>query len=125
MIKTGIDIIEVTRIEQNVDKYGEKFLKRIFTEKEINYCESRNVQKYQSYAGRFAAKEAVFKAVSGSLDNKFNVEWKDIEVLNDMSGRPYVNLTGKLKEMLSQGCNIDVSISHIEKTAVASCILQF
>ena len=70
LLKTGIDIIEVKRIEEGIEKYGEKFLNRVFTEKEIEYCESKKAQKFQSYAGRFAGKEAVFKAVSAYLDNK-------------------------------------------------------
>ena len=118
MIKTGIDIIEVTRIEQNVDKYGEKFLKRIFTEKEINYCESRNVQKYQSYAGRFAAKEAVFKAISPIINNKYDIGWKNIEILKKQDGRPYVNL---LNMNLSK-VKIDISISHVKDVATATAV---
>ena len=91
-ISNGIDIIEVERIEKNIEKFGEQFLNRVFTKNEIEYCESKKVQKYQSYAGRFAAKEATFKAVSSWLENKYDLEWKDIEVLNDDSGRPYINI---------------------------------
>ena len=64
IVKTGIDIIEVSRIEDSISKFGNSFLNRVFTEKEIEYCESKKVQKFQSYAGRFAAKEAIFKAIS-------------------------------------------------------------
>lgn len=121
-IKTGIDIIEVNRIKENIDKYGDKFLSRVYTKNEIEYCESKNVQKFQSYAGRFAAKEAIFKALSDYIDNKFEIEWKDIEILNDESGKPKVYLYGKLNEKF---CNIDVSISHIESMAVANSIAVF
>lgn len=118
-IKTGIDIIEVSRIRKNIEKYGEKFLHRVFTENEITYCESKNVQKFQSYAGRFAAKEAVFKALSDDVDNKFEIEWKDIEILNDESGKPRVFLHGKLEKI---SCYLDVSISHVESMAVANAV---
>ena len=63
-IKTGIDIIEISRIKENVDNLQDKFINRIYTDKEIEYCESKKKQKYQHYAARFAAKEAVFKAIS-------------------------------------------------------------
>lgn len=119
IIKTGIDVIEVSRIENNIKKFGDSFLKRIYTDKEIEYCESKNVQKYQSYAGRFAAKEAVFKAISAFLNNKFEIEWKDIEVLNDKNGRPFVNYLGKDIGAL----NIDISISHVDSLAIANVIV--
>lgn len=150
IFKTGVDIIEVVRIKENIEKHGQAFLNRVFTDKEIEYCEDRNVQKFQSYAGRFAAKEAVFKAVSGFLDNKFDIEWKDIEVLNDDNGRPFVNFSDELCGKFSEFCNnslnigvecesngelnynskgklnynIDISISHIKEIAVASVVMQ-
>lgn len=120
VIKTGIDVIEVSRIEDNISKFGDSFLNRIFTEKEIEYCESKNVQKYQSYAARFAAKEAVFKAVSDFLDNKFEMKWTDIEVLNDENGRPFVIYHGKNIGNIT----IDISISHINTLAVASVVVK-
>lgn len=111
IIKTGIDIIEVSRIEENITKHGNTFLNRIYTDKEIKYCESKKVQKFQSYAGRFAAKEAVFKAVSEFVENKFDIEWKDIEILNDESGRPFVMFHGNLEKKLLMGIiQIDLSI---------------
>ena len=138
IIKTGIDVIEVSRIEENIKKFGETFLNRIYTAKEIEYCESKKVQKYQSYAGRFAAKEAIFKAISESLDNKFDIEWKDIEVLNDKNGRPFVNFYGKLKEKFPTDLSntehqniaktnlftIDLSISHVSQLAVANAVVK-
>lgn len=130
MIKTGVDIIEVSRIKENIEKYEESFLNRVFTEKEIEYCESKKVQKYQSYAARFAAKEATFKAISYLLDNKFDIEWKDIEILNDKNGRPFVNLSGKLRKLIidlgkEDICNnIDISISHVRDCAIASVVCE-
>ena len=63
-IKTGTDIIEVKRIEESINEFGDLFLHRVFTNDEINYCDSKKVAKYQHFAGRFAAKEAIFKAIS-------------------------------------------------------------
>ena len=71
-ITNGTDIIEINRIKQNIEKYGDKFLKRIFTKKEIEYCEKRKNSKYQSYAVRFAAKEATYKALSEYINYKYN-----------------------------------------------------
>lgn len=119
-IKTGIDIIEVDRIKENIEKFGEHFLNKVFTEKEIEYCESKKTQKFESYAGRFAAKEAVFKAISSFLNNKFEIEWKNIEVLNDEMGRPYVNLS---VENFMRNVNMDISISHVKSMAIASVIV--
>ena len=121
-VKTGIDIIEVKRIKQSIEKYTDSFLNRVFTNSEIEYCEARKTQKFQSYAGRFAAKEAIFKAVSEKLENKFSIEWKDIEIINDENGRPFVNFYGKLKEIIGDNYEIDVSISHIGEYAVASVV---
>lgn len=121
-IKTGIDIIEVNRIKENIEKFGDKFLNRVFTEKEIEYCESKKVQKFQSYSGRFAAKEAIFKALSDNIDNKFEIEWKDIEIVNDKNGRPHAHLNGKLANF---NCKIDVSISHIQNMAISNAIAMF
>ena len=117
-------MIEVSRIEENIKKFGQAFLNRIYTEKEIEYCESKKVQKYQSYSGRFAAKEAVFKAVSELLNSKFDVEWKDIEILNDDNGRPHVNFYGAIAERLKSQYEIDVSISHVSTLAVASTVIK-
>ena len=122
-LKTGIDIIEVNRIKESIQKFGDKFLNRVFTNVEIKYCESKKNQKFQSYAGRFAAKEAIFKATSEFLNNKFEVEWKDVEILNDKNGRPYVKLHYNIKDLVGTENNIDISISHINDYAVASVVL--
>ena len=117
-IKTGIDIIEIERVKQSIEETDGKFCERVYTEKEIEYCESKKIQKYQHYAARFAAKEAVLKAISQLLESKFDIEWKEIEILNDENGRPYVNL-------LKEGINItdiDISISHCKTYAVASVV---
>lgn len=116
-VSCGTDIIEIERIKENIENLGNKFLERVFTEKEIEYCESKNVQKYQHYAARFAAKEATFKAISWKLKDKYQISWKDIEVENDKQGRPTLNIIGvNLKDVES----IDLSISHCKQYAVAN-----
>lgn len=93
-IKCGTDIIEIARIRESIEDTGGAFLKRVYTEKEIAYCESKKKMKYQHYAARFAAKEAVFKAISGFFE-KYEITWKDIEITNDENGRPEVHLIRK------------------------------
>lgn len=117
-IKTGVDIIEIERVKKSIEETEGKFCERVFTQKEIEYCESKKAQKYQHYAARFAAKEAVFKAISFNLSNKYDIGWKDIEILNDDAGRPYVNI---LKPNIKIG-DIDISISHCKEYAVSSVI---
>lgn len=118
-IRIGTDIIEISRIKKSIEDTDNKFIERIYTNKEIEYCESRKSQKYQHYAVRFAGKEAVFKSISSMLKKKFEVDWKDIEILNDSSGRPYVNI---LKSKISDKINIDISLSHCKEYAVANVI---
>lgn len=82
-IRTGVDIIEVNRIKESIEQIGQVFVDRIFTEKEQEYCEKSNKMKYQHYAARFAAKEAIFKAISKNINNTSNWLWKNIEIYND------------------------------------------
>lgn len=121
-VTCGTDIIEIERIKKAIQEIGNKFLERIFTEKEIAYCESKKIQKYQHYAARFAAKEAVFKAVSGSLEDKYAISWKDIEILNDEQGRPNVNLFILKNKGIE---NIDISLSHCKQYATANVIVVY
>ena len=115
--RIGTDIIEVERIKNAME--NAEFSTRVFTPEEIEYCESgADKIKYQRYAARFAAKEAVFKAISPILANKFDIEWKDIEVIKDDQDRPYIKIyNDKVKNVV-----IDVSISHVEDYATATAI---
>lgn len=119
-ISCGTDIIEIKRIKESIEDLGEKFLERVYTNKEIAYCESKKNQKYQHYAARFAAKEAVFKAISNKLSNKYDIGWKNIEVINNENGRPHVNLLNieilEIEEM-------DISISHCKEYATANVVV--
>ena len=119
-IKSGIDIIEVERIKNSID---ENFLNKVYTENEIQYCESKKKNKYQSYAARFAVKEAAFKAISTLIKDKYSISWKNIETTNDENGRPsvkFISLTKEVEKELAKIESIDVSISHLEEYAVAT-----
>ncbi len=119
-INCGTDIIEIDRIKDSVENIGDSFLSRVYTKNEIQYCESKKVQKYQHYAARFAAKEAVFKAISVLLDDKYSICWKDIEIINDEQGKPKVNLIGVNLKNVEQ---IDLSISHCKLYATANVVV--
>lgn len=121
-ISCGIDIIEIDRIKDSIEDIGEKFIKKVFTDKEIEYCESKRMQKYQHYAGRFAAKEAAFKAVSARLNDKYSVCWQDFEVVNDEQGKPQINLKNINTENIE---NIDISISHCKLYATANVVILY
>ena len=117
----GTDIIEVDRIEKLIKEKNEKFLNRIYTKKEIDYCESKGPSKYQYYAGRFAAKEAVFKILSIHLSKtKRPLIFKDIEILNREDGVPYINIHNNV--MVAYLSDLNISISHIKKYAIAVAI---
>lgn len=118
-ITNGTDIIEINRIKQNIEKYGDKFLKRIFTQKEIEYCEKRKNFKYQSYAVRFAAKEATYKALSEYINFKYY--WNDFEVINEKNGKPVIKLNFELNNLKS----LEVSLSHCKTYAIANVIAIF
>ena len=106
-VTCGTDIIEIERIKESIENLGAKFLERVYTKKEIEYCEEKKSQKYQHYAARFAAKEAAFKAISWKIKDKYEVCWKDFEVVNDKQGRPKLNIIGiDLKDIE----NIDLSM---------------
>ena len=116
-VTCGTDIIEIQRIQNSIEKLGEKFLNRVFTEKEIEYCESKNKQKYQHYAARFAAKEAAFKAISWKIKDKYDIKWTDFEVLNDEQGKPCISMYCIDYEDIE---NIDLSMSHCKEYAIAN-----
>lgn len=121
-IKTGIDIIEVKRIQEAIEKQGEKFLKKVYTEKEIAYCSHTGKMQYQHYAARFAAKEAVFKAISHKLPEETEDIWNKIEVQNDRVHKPIANLEGLNLVGID---SMDLSLSHIAEYAVASFTIIF
>ena len=123
MIKgTGIDIVEIKRIKEIIDKWGMKFSRRVFTYNEREYCRKKKYC-YCSYAARFAAKEALLKALGTGLRD---VSWKEIEITLDHFGKPEVKVYGKLKNILiKQKINkIFLTLSHSSKYAIAQVILE-
>ena len=117
-ITCGTDVIEIARIKEAIEKNESRFISEIYTDNEIEYCNSKNAMKYQHYAARFAAKEALFKAVSCYLNNKYEITWKDIEIKNNENGKPEIMYkTDKL-----EGISIDLSMSHCKEYAVATAI---
>ena len=110
---TGVDITEVRRLKQAVDKWGAEFLNRVFTEVELQNAKTRG-SLHQHLAGRFAAKEAIFKAFG---DPKLS--WKDVQVLNDKEGKPYCQiLNGRGRKV-----SVHISISHVKNYATAFAVV--
>ena len=118
---TGIDIIEIKRIEK-VFLAHKNFVRRVYTEDEVKYCQSKK-NCFQHYAVRFASKEAILKAFGTGMRDR--MKWTDIETLNEESGRPYVNLYGRAKELaIEKGIeDISISLSHCKEYAVAHALL--
>ena len=115
----GVDLIEIERIEKLLDRYGEKFLKRVFTEIEIEYSSKKKDKG--SFAARFAAKEAVFKATGLGLGK--GMTWRDVEVVNDPKGKPDIRLYGKTAELLANK-TIHISLSHSKDSSIAVVVVH-
>lgn len=120
---TGIDIAEPARMQAAVQRYGRRFLQRIFTSSEIAYCE-RKRNKWERYAARFAAKEAAFKALGTGW--RRGVRWRDVEVTNLSSGKPTLKLSGRAQELAArQGVrHISLSLTHAEQFVLAQVIFE-
>ena len=121
----GIDIIDIKRIRRVIDKYGNKFKKRCFSISEIERSEKK-LNSVESYAKRYAAKEACAKALGTGLAR--GVFWKDIEVANNQYGKPFIKLHGKAKEIFKNmnktaNTQIEVSLSDEKKYAIANVII--
>jgi len=119
MFTTGVDIIEIPRIKRVLDRYGQRFLNRVFTPAEIAYCRGRA----PNLAGRFAAKEAAMKALGTGVRG---VSWKDIEVIRADSGAPSLRLHGRAEKRAErlQMSEMSLSISHSREYAVAFVVAQ-
>lgn len=123
IISTGIDIVEVYRIAETMTRTP-RFVERVFTSAERDYCDAKGAAATQSYAGRFAAKEAFLKAIKTGWRGK--ITWHDIEVLNDDEGVPTLNVTGEAARILGErgAGHVHLSISHTAEHAVAQVILE-
>jgi len=116
----GVDVCEVNRIERIIDQQGDRFLKKVFTEKEIAYCNKKH-NKAECFAARFAAKEAFLKALGTGLRD--GLKWKDMEIDNDELGKPFFRLYDKCAEKTA-GSQILISMSHTESTAIAFVVIE-
>lgn len=123
IISIGIDIVEVYRIRDTIARTP-RFAERVFTAAERKYCESRGAAGPQSYAGRFAAKEAFLKALKTGWRGK--ITWHDVEVVHDDAGTPSLNITGEAKKLLDEmgAVRAHLSIAHTTEHAVAEVILE-
>ena len=121
LIGTGIDLVEIERFQKALERYGEKFLSKIYTDCERNYCKDRR-NSHEHLAARFCAKEAVRKAFG---NHSSSLRWRDVEVENDRGGKPVIKLFGKARVLAgSIGIKeILVTISHSRRYAVAQAIL--
>ncbi|MDB4349879.1 holo-ACP synthase [Omnitrophica bacterium] len=122
VLGSGVDIIEVERVKEAVKKWGDSFLKKIFTDKEIKYANSKRFVS-QHLAARFATKEAVLKAFGGGWTR--TLPWKDVEIINDKNGKPEIKLYREAKKIYDKKKieKIVVSMSHTKSYAVANAIL--
>ena len=123
IVGTGIDIAEVPRIAESIERFGERFLRRVFTEEEIRYCDSK-ANRVERYAARFAAKEAAMKALGTGWNH--GVRWRDIEVFRQPGRRPTIKFYGRAAEFAAKlgAKNIALSISHTPEHAIANVILE-
>jgi holo-[acyl-carrier protein] synthase len=123
IVGTGVDLAEVDRIRESVERFGDKFLHRIYTAREIAYVE-RKANKYERYAARFAAKEAGMKAIGTGW--RKGVRWQDFEVVNLQSGRPTLLLHGVAADFAARlgVTNIQLSLTHTAQLGLAYVILE-
>ncbi len=121
IVGIGTDIIECLRIAQMIERHAEQFISRVYTEHEIQYCQSRKAAT-QHFAGRWAAKEAVLKAMGTGW--RRGISWRDVEVRNEAGGRPVVVLRGGARDVVEKMgiAQIQISISHCRSHATAFAV---
>lgn len=122
MLQTGIDLVEVSRVQAAVARHGDRFLRRVFTESELGYCRGRA----HELAARFAAKEAVSKTLGVGIQHHEGVSWREIEVVADERGKPEVHLTGRAAQRADElGLHrFALSLSHTGNHAIAVVVAQ-
>src|SRR5580765_9123895 len=122
IVGTGVDIAEVTRIRESIERFGQRFLRRVFTDGEIQYCEGK-AGRFESYAARFAAKEAGMKALGTGWSR--GVRWRDIEVVRPRGQRPTIQFHGQAATIATRlgTKNIALSLTHTSDQALAHVIL--
>lgn len=122
IVGIGLDLVKIERIRALADRWQERFLERLYTEAERRYCFDR-ASPYASLAGRFAAKEAVLKAIGTGWSA--GISWQDIQVLNDGSGKPVAHVQGRAGALLQEAgvTDIHISLSHDADYAIAQVVL--
>jgi holo-[acyl-carrier protein] synthase len=123
IVGMGVDMAETSRIQEAVERHGERFLRRVFTPKEIEYCQ-RHRNRYERFAARFAAKEAAMKALGTGW--RRGISWQDFEITNQPSGKPCLQLSGRALEFYRSlgGDRIVVSLTHTGSYAVAHVMIE-
>ena len=121
-IKTGVDIIEVDRIQEAIENQGKAFLRKVYTQREIDFCSNTGKMMYQHYAVRFAAKEAIYKAISEVISSNESDILNKIEITNTEKGKPIANLEVLHIQNIE---SMDLSLSHIKNYAIASFSIIF
>ena len=123
IVGMGVDIAETSRIQEAVERHGERFLARVFTPKEIEYCQ-RHRNRYERFAARFAAKEAAMKALGTGW--RRGISWQDFEISNLPTGKPCLQLSGRALELYRSlgGSRILVSLTHTGPYALAQVIFE-
>ncbi|HSL87968.1 MAG TPA: holo-ACP synthase [Ignavibacteriaceae bacterium] len=116
----GIDIIEIDRVKESIDRFGDHFLNKIYTPNELEYCLSKH-NKYQHFAARFAAKEAIYKALSSEWGS--DISWQDMDIMNEPNGLPVVKFSGNLKEFVNKDKSIKISMSHSDNYVACVAIV--
>lgn len=121
-ILQGIDLVKITRIEQAIKRQGKRFLDKVFSRSEQDYCDSKRM-KFEHYAARFAAKEAFVKALKIKPKNKLIP--RDIEIEHESTGKPYIKLNPKIRKItaLADGDRIELSLAHEREYAVAMIVI--
>ena len=124
IIGIGVDIIEITRLEQAIMRHGERFISRVFTPREAAYCETI-ARRAERYATRFAAKEAARKAI-GAATPLVALAWHDVEIISSTEGAPQLEFHGRAAELIEQLAvtRAHISLSHSAEQAVAFVILE-
>jgi holo-[acyl-carrier protein] synthase len=123
IIGVGTDLIEIARIQQSIDRFGVRFLQRVFTPSELAYCQ-RKKNAAESFAARFAAKEAAAKALGTGISH--GISWLEIEVVREPSGRPFLALSGRAAQRAKQlgVLHTSLSLTHARDTAMAVAIME-
>jgi holo-[acyl-carrier protein] synthase len=123
VLGVGTDLMEIARIHQSIDRFGERFLRRVFTAREIQYCQ-RKKNAAESFAARFAAKEAGAKALGTGISR--GVSWLELEVSREPGGRPTLELSGRAAERARQigVARVSLSLTHSKDIALAVVVME-